>query len=296
MKILVIDDNAVTQEAVAELTAKYEVEKSSDTLDAISRLGTLKPDIVILNTKTGENDVDTLTAISKLAGSHVILLTDAGEHIAKNDIIAGYLEKPFRDTDIINKVNDLANDIRKKDKGFLVRLFTRESKNEDIEYNFPNVEFGKSYVIFEKEPNLVYKVIEYFVGKNYDVFVATEKIKFMTEKFKDSDDKIRILKLSVRPHADYIEVSKLGTITDQIKKFIVEKERPIIVFDSLLTVIEANGLNNTMTMLYQILNSGIKKRISLIFSTNANVLTDNDRELFLHNMKQYGIQGDFNEN
>ncbi|MCQ2056423.1 MAG: hypothetical protein MJY64_03050 [archaeon] len=298
MKILVIDDNVVTREVIAEtlIAAKYEVEKSSDIIDAIPRLGVFKPDIIILNTKTGKNDVDTLTAVSKLTGSHVLPLTDADEQTIKNDVIVGSPENPFKDIDIVSRVNDLANEIRKKDKGLLLRLFTKESKNEGTECNFPNFEFGKSYVIFEKEPNIIYKAIECFTGKDYDVFVATEKTKFIAEKFKDGNDKIKVLKLSVKPREDCTEVSKLGTITDQIKKFISEKERPAIVFDDLLTITEANGLNSTMTMLYQVLNSGIKKRISLIFSMDDDILTGSDRELFLHNMKQYGIRGDFDEN
>ena len=52
-------------------------------------------------------------------------------------------------------------------------------------------------------------------------------------------------------------------------------------------IIDTNGLNNVMTMLYQIINGAVKKTSSLVVSTGENSLTDKDKELFLHDMERY---------
>ena len=129
----------------------------------------------------------------------------------------------------------------------------------------------------------------YFMTKSCNVMVITAgKVKSITERFKNDEGmSVKILGLSVKSRIGYVEMSKLGTVMDQIKKFVVENDKPVIVFDDMEPIIDTNGLNNVMTMLYQILNGAVKKTSSLVVSTGENSLTDKDKELFLHDMERY---------
>ncbi|MBQ6547747.1 MAG: DUF835 domain-containing protein, partial [Candidatus Methanomethylophilaceae archaeon] len=149
--------------------------------------------------------------------------------------------------------------------------------------------FGKSYVIFENEPSSVYKLAWYFMTKDCAVMIITTgKIKSITERFKNEDGHtVKVLGLSLKARMGYVEMSKLGTVMDQIKRFITENDKPVIVFDNMEPIIDTNGLNNVMTMLYQIINGAVKKASSLVVSTGENSLTDKDKELFLHDMERY---------
>ena len=118
--------------------------------------------------------------------------------------------------------------------------------------------------------------------------ITTGKVKSITERFKNDEGmSVKILGLSVKSRIGYVEMSKLGTVMDQIKTFIVENDRPVIVFDDMEPIIDTNGLNNVMTMLYQIINGAVKKTSSLVVSIGENSLTDKDKELFLHDMERY---------
>ena len=297
MKILIVDDNIAIQEILAEILTVdgYDIDKAGTVTEAIEKLDSARPDAILLDTQVGgRSGLEVLDALPEDTDVRAILLTKNKEQVPKdNNIVSGYIQKPFKSSDVMNSIRKLAveMDIKQpKEKKFKFRLFGKHN-SEDIlaDDDLIGVRFGKSYVIFEKEPDSVYKVASIFMRKDCDILLITaSKVKSVTERFRDVEGKeVKILGLTSKVRIGYIEISRLGTIMDQIKKFMVEKERPAIIFDDLQTVIDANGLNNVMTMLYQIINSDVKKTSSLVVSTDDSDLTDKDKDLFLHNMEQY---------
>lgn len=295
MKILIVDDNIAIQEIIAEilLTDGYEIEKAGTVSDAVDKLDSFRPDIIILDSEVGgERGFKVLDALPADTAVRAIILTKGKESLPKDtQVIHGYIQKPFKSSEIMTKVRELGEEMNlapKEKKFWFGKLFSKQNKQAQEE-ELSGMRFGKSYVVFENEPDAVYKLAWHFMMKGCDVMVLTSgKIKSITERFKNEAGKeVRALGLSQKPRTGYIEMSKLGTVMDQIKKFIEEKDKPVIVFDNMEEIITENGLNSVMTMLYQILNGVVKKTSTLIVSTREESLTDKDKELFLHDMERY---------
>lgn len=295
MRILIIDDNVAIQEIIAEILTVdgYEIEKSGTVADAIDKIDSFRPDALLLDSQVGgESGMKVLESLPDDSDIRAIILTRGKEILPKDTpFIKGYIQKPFRSSEITEKVRELADEMdlkRSRDRKFKFKLFSKQPK-QVREDEIPGVRFGKSYVIFENEPSSVYKLSWNFMIKGCNVMIITAgKIKSITERFRNDDGyEVKILGLSVKTRMGYIEMSKLGTVMDQIKRFMVENDKPVIVFDNMEPIIDANGLNNVMTMLYQIINGSVKKTSSLIVSTGGNSLTDKDKELFLHDMERY---------
>ena len=295
MKILIVDDNIAIQEILSEILTVdgYEIDKAGTVAEAVDMLDSFRPDALLLDSQVdGESGLKVLDALPEDSDIRAIILTRGKETIPKDTpFIKGSIQKPFKSEEVTTMVRQLAEEMdikRSKDKRFKFKLFSKQPKQAS-EVEISGARFGKSYVIFESEPSSVYKLAWYFMMKDCNVIVITAgKIKTVTERFRNSEGKnVRVLGLSIKPRMGYVEMSKLGTVMDQIKKFIIENSKPVIVFDNMEPLIDANGLNNIMTMLYQIINGAVKKTSSLVVSTGENSLTDKDKELFLHDMERY---------
>jgi CheY-like chemotaxis protein len=295
MKILIVDDNIAIQEILGEILTVdgYEIDKVGTVSEAVDKLGSFRPDALILASQVGgESGLKVLDALPSDSDVRAIILTRGKEVIPKDStFIRGCIQKPFKSDDVTEKVRLLAEEMdlkRSKERKIKFKLFSKQPKTVSDE-EIAGARFGKSYVIFENEPSSVYKLAWYFMTKSCNVMVITAgKVKSITERFKNDEGmSVKILGLSVKSRIGYVEMSKLGTVMDQIKKFVVENDKPVIVFDDMEPIIDTNGLNNVMTMLYQILNGAVKKTSSLVVSTGENSLTDKDKELFLHDMERY---------
>ncbi len=295
MKILIVDDNIAIQEILSEILTVdgYEIDKAGTVAEAVDMLDSFRPDALLLDSQVdGESGLKVLDALPEDSDIRAIILTRGKETIPKDTpFIKGSIQKPFKSEEVTTMVRQLAEEMdikRSKDKRFKFKLFSKQPKQVSEE-EISGARFGKSYVIFESEPSSVYKLAWYFMMKDCNVMVITAgKIKTVTERFRNSEGKnVKVLGLSVKPRMGYVEMSKLGTVMDQIKKYITENSKPVIVFDNMEPLIDANGLNNIMTMLYQIINGVVKKASSLVVSTGENSLTDKDKELFLHDMERY---------
>ena len=295
MKILIVDDNIAIQEILGEILMVdgYEIDKVGTVSEAVERLDSFRPDALILDSQVGgESGLKVLDALPEDSDVRAIILTRGKEVIPKDTpFIKGCIQKPFKSDDVTQKVRQLCEDMdlrRSKERKIKFKLFSKQPKPVSEE-EIAGARFGKSYVIFENEPSSVYKLAWYFMTKGCNVMVITTgKVKSITERFKNNEGMaVRILGLSVKPRIGYVEMSKLGTVMDQVKSFIIENDKPVIVFDDMEPIIDTNGLNNVMTMLYQIINGAVKKTSSLVVSTGENSLTDKDKELFLHDMERY---------
>ena len=295
MKILIVDDNIAIQEILAEILTVdgYEIDKAGTVSDAIDKLDSFRPDALLLDSQVGgESGLRVLDTLPEDSDIRAIILTRGKEILPKDTpFIKGFIQKPFKSEEVTRRVRELGEEMdlkRSREKRFRFKLFSKQPKQVS-EDEIAGARFGKSYVIFESEPSSVYKLAWYFMTKECNVMVITAgKIKSITERFKnDSDLNVKVLGLSVKSRIGYVEMSKLGTVMGQIKKFITENDKPVIVFDNMEPIIDANGLNNVMTMLYQIINGSVRKTSSLVVSIGENSLTDKDKELFLHDMERY---------
>ena len=295
MKILIVDDNIAIQEILAEILTVdgYEIDKAGTVSDAIDKLDSFRPDALLLDSQVGgESGLRVLDTLPEDSDIRAIILTRGKEILPKDTpFIKGFIQKPFKSEEVTRRVRELGEEMdlkRSREKRFRFKLFSKQPKQVS-EDEIAGARFGKSYVIFESEPSSVYKLAWYFMTKECNVMVITAgKIKSITERFKnDSDLNVKVLGLSVKSRIGYVEMSKLGTVMGQIKKFITENDKPVIVFDNMEPIIDANGLNNVMTKLYQIINGSVRKTSSLVVSIGENSLTDKDKELFLHDMERY---------
>ena len=295
MKILIVDDNIAIQEILGEILTVdgYEIDKVGTVSEAIEKLDSFRPDALILDSQVGgESGLKVLDALPEDSEIRAIILTRGKEVIPKDSVfIKGCIQKPFKSDDVTERVRILSEEMdlkRSKDRKIKFKLFSKQPKPVSEE-EIAGARFGKSYVIFENEPSSVYKLAWYFMTKECSVMVITTgKVKSITERFKNDEGmSVKVLGLSVKARIGYVEMSKLGTVMDQIKKFISENDKPVIVFDNMEPIIDTNGLNNVLTMIYQIINGAVKKTSSLVVSTGENSLTDKDKELFLHDMERY---------
>ena len=295
MRILIVDDNIAIQEILAEilLVDGYDIDKAGTVSEAIDKLDSFRPDVLLLDSQVGgESGLKVLDALPEDSEIRALILTRGKEVIPKDtQFIKGYIQKPFKSSEVTEKIRALSEEMdikRSRERKFKFKLFSRQPKQVSEE-EIAGARFGKSYVIFENEPSSVYKLAWYFMTKECSVMVITTgKVKSITERFKNDEGmSVKVLGLSVKARIGYVEMSKLGTVMDQIKKFISENDKPVIVFDNMEPIIDTNGLNNVLTMIYQIINGAVKKTSSLVVSIGENTLTDKDKELFLHDMERY---------
>ena len=241
MKILIVDDNIAIQEILGEILMVdgYEIDKVGTVSEAVERLDSFRPDALILDSQVGgESGLKVLDALPEDSDVRAIILTRGKEVIPKDTpFIKGCIQKPFKSDDVTQKVRQLCEDMdlrRSKERKIKFKLFSKQPKPVSEE-EIAGARFGKSYVIFENEPSSVYKLAWYFMTKGCNVMVITTgKVKSITERFKNNEGMaVRILGLSVKPRIGYVEMSKLGTVMDQVKSFIIENDKPVIVFDDM---------------------------------------------------------------
>ena len=115
-KIMVVDDSPTVREIVKSILmqAAFEVFTESDSTKAVQSIKDVSPDLVILDIMMPEMDGYTLLRhIRKereLETLPVIMLSAKSEEGMKDlfsfEGISGYLEKPFKDEDLINLVKE----------------------------------------------------------------------------------------------------------------------------------------------------------------------------------------------
>jgi CheY-like chemotaxis protein len=293
MKILIVDDNIAIQEILSEILTVdgNEIEVAGSFDDVLAKEGSFKPELIILDSiLEGDNGLKILDMIPANPDLRVLVLTANKDKLPKDTpYICGYVQKPFKSSEILAKVREVSDSIdakknKNKTKRFRFRLFSKPEPAK-VE-NDIGVRFGKSYVIYEDEPEAVYKVAGSLLSKGNDLLIVTSsRVKSVTERFRDGN--VRVLGMSVKPTMGYVGISKLGTLMGEITQFTDAVEHPVVVIDSLEQLISANGLNAILTMLYQIVNNGSNKASTLVVSVKESILTDKDKELFQHYMEVY---------
>ncbi len=302
MKILIVDDNVAVQEIIKDiLVDEGHIVRLASTVDeAVEKTAAFEPDIVMLDTKVGEDDglrmISRITEADHGLPLKVILIKSASEQMpTDNTYIRGYIDKPFKSSDVLEALRDVvdsdeavAEEPKKKAKR-THRFFGKKADRiappaEDISER--GVVFGLSYIMFEPEPEDIYKFIGLFDPSEYSILVVTsDKAKAIKERFSYGD--MTVMPLSSGNKAGSIDIHGVGTLVAYIKDFIEQKSKPVIVFDTFNDMIDADGLNLMLLMVHQLIHDGSIKDRTYAISVDEGKLTAKDRGILLHDMNEY---------
>lgn len=139
--------------------------------------------------------------------------------------------------------------------------------------------------MFEPDPEKIYDFVSRFNTGEYDLLIITsDRAKAIKERF--SYVSLEVVPLTSSGRSGSMEIQGLGSLMVRVFNFIDEKERPVVVFDTFGDIVEANGINQSLVMLRQLM-SGATKDCTFAVSVDAAPLTDKDRGILLHDMQNY---------
>ena len=296
MKILIVDDNVAIQEIVRDVLSDegYIIRTAGTIQEAITKTADFLPDVVILDSWVGDEEgLHYLTLLKEEvpeAEPKVVLLKNATELVPKDSpYIKASVDKPFKSTDIVSAIRGLQDDEPreepKEEKRRLFGFLRRKKKTDEEPPEMLDVSFGTSYVMFEQGSELAYRFVKHFDPEANDVMiVTTDRSKAVKERF--SYGTMEVLTLSSNGKAGSESIRDIGTITSLVRAFMDQKDRPVVVFDKFGEVISADGINQSLLMLQQLI-SGKTRMCTLAVSVDPSVLTDKDRDIILHNMVEF---------
>ena len=292
MKSLIVDDNIAIQEILSEILVSegWTTEQTGDVDDAISKLESFRPDLLILDSKVnGLNSFRILDEMEDGNKVRVIIISRSKETIPDdNPNVIGVVTKPFKSSDILSCIreSDLV-DSDKNAKGMIHRFFGNNQQSNDAgDAPFEHdVKFGHSYYVIEEEPDMVYELGMSLLKTCRLMIITAGRTKAVNDRFKGYDTKV--IGLSTKAKVGYLEMSKLGTLMNMVMSFIEENDRPVVIIDSIVQLIGVNGANTVMTMLHQIISSS---KVTLIVSIEENYLSEKDVDVLSSMMEQYVLE------
>ncbi|MDR2845916.1 MAG: response regulator [Candidatus Methanoplasma sp.] len=289
MKVLIVDDNVAIRDVLREVLegAGYEVEATDSADDAVAKARD-HPDVIILDIDTSEGEslgiIDRIHKGDRSGDLNVLLMRSGNEQIPRDNIfIRGYIQKPFRSSDILEKVASVVRSDASENKPGK----DSETKDKPSAGNSSGkIEFGTSYVFFQGGPGSLYETVSALDKDGYNVFFVTaRRLKTIREKL--GTRRAEAMHLSVRWMSGYFNIYKLGTAIEDIRSFITRSERPVVVFDDLDMLIDRNGINSVLMMLHQVLTAEYGKKATILAAVDSKKLTDKDREIILKHMRDY---------
>ena len=292
MKALIVDDNIAIQEILSEILVSegWTTEQTGDVDDAISKLESFRPDLLILDSKVnGLNSFRILDEMEDGNKVRVIIISRSKETIPDdNPNVIGVVTKPFKSSDILSCIreSDLV-DSDKNAKGMIHRFFGNNQQSNDAgDAPFEHdVKFGHSYYVIEEEPDMVYELGMSLLKTCRLMIITAGRTKAVNDRFKGYDTKV--IGLTTKAKVGYLEMSKLGTLMNMVMSFIEENDRPVVIIDSIVQLIGVNGANTVMTMLHQIISSS---KVTLIVSIEENYLSEKDVDVLSSMMEQYVLE------
>lgn len=306
MKILIVDDNVAVQEIIQDILldegyAKEDVKRVSSVDEAVSRIGDFQPDVIMLDTWVG--DEDGLRVVSRCKENYndiplnVILIKSASEQVPKdNPYIKGFIDKPFKSTDVLNALKDVAeiiireeeqNSEKKKRRKESRSLFRKKEKKKvemsSVDIGDRGLSFGTSYMIYEPEPEKIYSFIGLFDPDRYSILmVSSEKAKAVRERFDRG--KIDVVSLSPTQKSGSMDVHGLGSLMVYVNDFVKMHQFPVVVFDNFADMVEADGLNNVLVFFHQMISAS-KDESTFVVSVDDSQLTDKDENILKTDFK-----------
>ena len=304
MKVLIVDDNVAVQKILKDILSDvgHNVRLAGSIEEAVGKTLDFAPDVVMLDSQIdGEEGLSYITEVRKAgkdADLRVVLIKSASE-IAPKDIpeIVGCIDKPFKSTEIITMLDGLTAVVAEskapessKSKKKIGGILSRKKKKASAPKERPDDLgiFGKSYVVFEHEPERIYDIASGFDPEKYDIMLFTsERAKAIKERF--GYEEMEVVPLTSSGKSGTVDIHALGTVSDMACTFIASHERPVVIFDSLGAFVESDGLSLPLMMIEEVMTSG-EKEFTLAVSVDDAELTDKDREILLHNMSEYKEQ------
>lgn len=308
MKILIVDDNEAVQEIIRDILVErdHNVRLASTVDEAVEKIKSFEPDVVMLDSWVGEEDGMRVISRSKEEAPNldlrVILIKTASEVApTDNPYIKGWVNKPFKSSDILDaieemKISEAAAEVAETQRKTRIKQRQKKERGGLLHRKKPQVEevpdlaesgivFGRSYVMFEPDPEKIYDFISRFNTGEYDLLIITsDRAKAIKERF--SYVSLEVVPLTSSGRSGSMEIQGLGSLMVRVFNFIDEKERPVVVFDTFGDIVEANGINQSLVMLRQLM-SGATKDCTFAVSVDAAPLTDKDRGILLHDMQNY---------
>lgn len=293
MKVLIVDDNVAIREIIAEILTVdgYEIRQAATVEDAYREIEGFRPDITLLDTVVeGKSMIGFVDSLDESSGTKIILLVSGKEQIPKDTpLIIGVVKKPFKSSEILEAVRGQSSLPKEKTETVKKEKFRIRDLGKSKSVSIPaEVEgtsaFGKSFVIYEDSPNRIYDLIRDFGGKGYELQIIT------SDRTKTVADKVNVdakyVGITQRPKDGYITYNKLGSIMSEVMKHVAGGHMPAVVFDDLSKLVEVNGLNPVLTMIYQIVTS-TQGKCALAISVKETLLTDKDKQLLSKYMERY---------
>ncbi len=308
MKIMIVDDNEAVQEIIRDILVErdHNVRLASTVDEAVEKIKSFEPDVVMLDSWVGEEDGMRVISRSKEEAPNldlrVILIKTASEVApTDNPYIKGWVNKPFKSSDILDaieemKISEAAAEVAETQRKTRIKQRQKKERGGLLHRKKPQVEevpdlaesgivFGRSYVMFEPDPEKIYDFVSRFNTGEYDLLIITsDRAKAIKERF--SYVSLEVVPLTSSGRSGSMEIQGLGSLMVRVFNFIDEKERPVVVFDTFGDIVEANGINQSLVMLRQLM-SGATKDCTFAVSVDAAPLTDKDRGILLHDMQIY---------
>lgn len=114
MKILIVDDNEAVQEIIRDILVErdHNVRLASTVDEAVEKIKSFEPDVVMLDSWVGEEDGMRVISRSKEEAPNldlrVILIKTASEVApTDNPYIKGWVNKPFKSSDILDAIEEM---------------------------------------------------------------------------------------------------------------------------------------------------------------------------------------------
>ena len=298
MKILVVNDNPAINTILEEILTDdgHEVKCLSKLDEAEVELITFKPDAIIIEeTIGGEDAMKFIDMIDKDSAVKVLMLSN-GKRLPPKDkpMIVGFVRKPFKAVEILEPIRRIRDGddavpvttISMEDKKAKRSIFgVKKQKEEPKEEEDSILRFGKSFVVYEPYPKIVFDATKELSFQGCDIFV----ISFDTKKTIWSmlgDKEVEVMTISAKGKWGVTDAAALGTIMATIMTYIDRNIRPAIVIDDLNKLIGANDLNRAITFICQIMQ-GASKQFTMLVSVAEEQFTEKDKLLFAQYMERY---------
>lgn len=305
MKILIVDDNVAVQEIIKDILAgeDHDAHVASSVEEAVSKFESFDPDVIMLDTWVGDEDglrvIGRCREVSPDKPLNVILIKSGSEQVPKdNPYIKGYIDKPFKSTDVLAALKEVTDVMsteeeqttskktkKKKKTGGLFRKKDERIQMATADITEEGLAYGDSYVIFEDVPKDIYSFVGLFNPDTYSILVvSSDRAKVVQERFDSS--RIKVVSLTHAQRSNTMDIHGLGSLLVYINEFIKTHTRPVVVFDNFSDMVVTEGLNNVLVMFHQMIR-GPADEVTFAVSVDPSILTVKDRNILLHDMRQY---------
>jgi hypothetical protein len=152
-----------------------------------------------------------------------------------------------------------------------------------------DVKFGRSYLFMEHEPLELRKACRHFIDKGEDIlFITSGNVKAVKEMMRSNS--VKVCAISEKEGDNYVNGSKIGSVTGVMTSFINSSKRPVVMLDDLRKLIQLNSLNSVLTMIDQTINISSGRTLTFLASLSPDDITERDKGLLMRNMIEYEIK------